>query len=550
VILAAACGSFAAEIGPSTTVVEWDRGQITVSDLTQWWERIKPDERPQVSTAEEKAGFLQSMISARLMLDEAESLGIHKDPGVMMWLARSRTSRLKEALEAQALKGRVAVEESEVERFYQRRLTQIEARHIIVPSLEQAEALLDSLRAGVPFEDLAHRHSTCASGERGGFLGDAVRWGDFSDRWSEQAFRLEPGEVSPPFMVEGGYAFIKVDGKTLVEPETPQAERYAIWRNLEKQKIFEETVAFRDSLRLGYDVDVDIGAVVALCAGYAEAIAALGETREVIDVDVEPALMDSEWDRPLVTYKGGSFSNHEVVDMILAQPYPTRPTLDDPDDMSNFLRRQLVDTLEVMEAEKRRLDELPEVAGPLQKIRQRKLIQRFYWHITHGVDVPEDVLRSHFETNRAAYTLEAGHTLSKIVVQSRASADSIMGLLESGASFEDIARRRSVDPFYAPKGGDMGFLPEGKDPEFDGFLSTMDIGEMKEFRSLEGFVILWLRERRERMLPSFDEALPMMEQTLRPAYRDQILNEWLAEEYERRGVKVHEDVLEQVALGA
>jgi peptidyl-prolyl cis-trans isomerase C len=539
---------YAAGPDPGAVVVEWDRGSITVGDYVQWWQRIPNEDRPHLAPVEAKAEFLQSLINARLMLDEAESLGIDRHPDIVDWVSRRLTSSLKERLNAQATAGRVSITDDEIERYYERRLTQITARHIIVPTEDEARALIDSLEAGIPFEDLAMRYSTCASGGRGGSVG-TVRYGDFSERWSEQAFQLEPGDFSLPFVVETGFAIIKVDDKALVEPPNPVIERQVIRKNLEKQKVFAETRSFRDSLRLAYDYDLNVEAVVGLCAGYAKEMMRLGITSRIVEVDLTPQLSEAELEQPVVTYRGGSFTSGEVVNAILSQPYVVRPNLDDPDEMISFIGRQMVDTLEVMEAVKRGLDKIPEIAVPLEKIKQKKTLQMFYRYVTRDAEVPDDVLRQYFDVNKEAYTLEAGHVLSKILVTSRPAVDSVMTLLDQGVPFEDIARERSADPFYAPDGGDMGFLPLGKDEEFDGFLDTMEVGQWKAFRSLEGFVVLWLRERRESRVPTLEEARDEVAKDLLPDYRDEILADWITAERERRGVKINASVLEQVDLG-
>jgi peptidyl-prolyl cis-trans isomerase C len=542
------CGALAG-VGPASMLAEWDGGGISVGDYVAWWERILPDERPSLSTIEEKTGFLESMINARLMLAEAESLGLDKQPNIVEWIRRRQSALMMDELFSQATVGRLGIDEDEVERVYRRRLTQVVARHIIVPTLDEAEAMIDSIKAGVPFEDLAARHSTCASAARGGALG-AVRWGDFSDRWSEQAFRLEPGEVSPPFQVETGYGIVKVESKTLIEPPNPAAERSAIRNKIEKEKQFEEKKIFTDSLALACEVETDLDAVVGLCAKYALKLMELGETRQVVDIDIIPDLTESEKAKPLVTYRGGSITAGELVDIILSQPYVVRPVLDDPGEIIPFVARQVTDTLLVMEAEKRQLDKLPKIAVPLEKVRQKKMTQLLFQYVTRDAEVPEDILRSHFEAHTEDYRLGPCHAASKILVGSRAVADSILEMIETGESFEELARQRSIDPFSAPMGGDLGFIEVGKDPEYDEFFATMEVGDIKYFRSLEGHLIMWLRESRESRLPTFEEARHAVSAALLPAYKDQMLADWIRKVRSERGVTINHSVLEQLDLGS
>ena len=121
--------------------------------------------------------------------------------------------------------------------------------------------------------------------------------------------------------------------------------------------------------------------------------------------------------------------------------------------------------------------------------------------------------------------------------------------LENESYFQEIARERSLDPFSAPKGGDLGFMPIGKDTEFDDFFATMDLDEIRYFRSLEGHVILWLRGRQERRAAAFDEIKDKVRKDLTPWYRDQILADWVVAKRKELGVKVYEDRLLALELG-
>ncbi len=540
---------FAAAVDPDATLAEWEGGSITVSDYVRWWQRIDPKDRPQLSTLEEKRRFLENMIDANLMLAEAESLGVQKFRNVYEWIARKKVILLTNALNALATRGRVHVDSLEVEEFYRRRLTQITARHIIVPTYERAKAILDSIKAGVPFEELAVRYSTDAAAPNGGYVG-AVRWGDFTDRWCEHAFALEPGEVCEPFMVEGGYAIIKVESKTLLELEDPDRERRLIHDRLYRERYFNELAAFRDSLKLAYHVDFDESRVIDLAARFAEKMKEMGLTSAVIDVDVIPDLTEAERNTPIVKFDGGAFTYGDVISMILAQPYVVRPRMDNPDELIPFISRNLNDTLTVMEAIKRGLDRSPEVRIPIEKIRQKRMIQAFYRYLTHEVDVPDDTLLTYFQAHREDYRLEPGHVASKIVVGTREAADSVMMRLEAGEAFEDIARERSRDPFTAPKGGDMGFLPIGKDIEFDGFFEEMKVGEKQIFRSVEGYVVLWLREKRESRLPAFEEVKERIRKDLLPSFKDRFLSDWLARRRQKVGIKIDEDLLSRVDFSA
>ena len=61
---------------------------------------------------------------------------------------------------------------------------------------------------------------------------------------------------------------------------------------------------------------------------------------------------------------------------------------------------------------------------------------------------------------------------------------------------------------------------------------------------------VWLRDRQESRLSTFEEARDSVIKIMLPGYKDQALVEWIAEVRERRGVTSNRPVLEQIALGS
>jgi peptidyl-prolyl cis-trans isomerase C len=530
-----------------TVLAEWDGGAVTAADYVHWWQRLDPANRPDMTRPENRVAFLENIINAKLLLDEAHARGEDMNPNVTDWVASRRSAAITERLYQDATKGRLKVDEAEVRKIYEKRLAQINASHIIVPTLEMALAMEDSLKAGVPFEDLARRYSTCPSGANGGNLG-VVRWGDFTERWSAQAFALEPGEVSDPFPVEGGYAIVEVSEKTMLEPQNPEGEKQGIRASLMKQDNFAEREAFLDSLRIAYDVDISMDAVVDICARYATEIMNHGITSQVVSEDIDLPLTPMEERLPVGGFRDRTFTYREVVNMILSQPFVVRPTLDDPDAIFQFVNRQLNDSLLVREAEKRGIDKIPEVADQLEKATQNRIVTRLYRVLVADAPVPEDSARAFYMDHRDSYVSNPGHVASKIVVNSNEEADSILALIENGASFEELARERSTDPFTAPQGGDMGFYAIGRDEEFDKFFAQMEVGDVRVFRSVEGHVVVWLRERDESKPLTYEEAHDVVMSDVARKLRGNYIDRWLEKRRSERNVKVYEDRLAQVDL--
>jgi len=537
----------ATSLDPASVLAEWNDGSITVGDYVGWWKDMPEDERDTLDTMEAKRAFLDNMISAELMLAEAESLGIPEQPDIKEFLAQRRFGIISEALLSRAMASTPAPDEEEVEDIYRGLLTQVSVRRIMVESHDLAMALMDSIGAGVPFESLAYRHSTDVTGEKGGSMGTLKR-SNLEEPWQTQVFRLEAGEVSPPFFTDKGWAIVKVDTRTEVPPQDPEGSKQGIRRSISRRLKFAEQAAYLDSLRLAYTAEIYADAVIGLCSEYALALARQGERTVIVNNDVIPDFTAEEEDVVVAAFDGWTYTYEQVANTIVAQPYPTRPILDDPDDMIVFIGRQVKDSLIVVEAEKIGVPGYPEVQKEIAKAYRRRVATRVYRTLTESASVPEEEIRAEYDLHQDNYMMPAGHNVSKIVAPSKSAADSFMVRLEAGESFEDIARTRSIDPFTAPKGGIVGFMKEGDDPEFDIYLETMEVGDIIYIRSLEGNVILWLRERHELKPAPYEDARIPIEQQFRRVYRERALAEWITAESEARGMKIHTEPLEAISL--
>jgi parvulin-like peptidyl-prolyl isomerase len=83
----------------------------------------------------------------------------------------------------------------------------IKASHILVEKHSQALKVLEEIKSGSDFKNLARKHSTCPSGKRGGDLGFFGR-GQMVKEFEKAAWALKVGEVSEPVKTEFGYHVI------------------------------------------------------------------------------------------------------------------------------------------------------------------------------------------------------------------------------------------------------------------------------------------------------------------------------------------------------
>ena len=83
------------------------------------------------------------------------------------------------------------------------------ARHILVDTQEQCQALKDEIAGGADFADLAKEHSSCPSGQRGGDLGEFGR-GQMVPPFEKAVFTQKVNEVGPVIETQFGFHIVQV----------------------------------------------------------------------------------------------------------------------------------------------------------------------------------------------------------------------------------------------------------------------------------------------------------------------------------------------------
>jgi len=92
-------------------------------------------------------------------------------------------------------------------------VSEVRASHILVKTEGEAMDLLNQIRSGKDFGELAKKHSTCPSGKKGGDLGFFKR-GQMVKPFEDAAFTMDKGQVTQkPVKTQFGYHLIKVTDK-------------------------------------------------------------------------------------------------------------------------------------------------------------------------------------------------------------------------------------------------------------------------------------------------------------------------------------------------
>ena len=84
----------------------------------------------------------------------------------------------------------------------------VHCAHILVKTEKEANVILEQLKKGEKFANIAKEVSLCPSGKRGGDLGTFNR-GKMVKEFEKAAFALQKGQISPIVKTKFGYHILK-----------------------------------------------------------------------------------------------------------------------------------------------------------------------------------------------------------------------------------------------------------------------------------------------------------------------------------------------------
>lgn len=166
--------------------------------------------------------LVEYLVENQLFANAAREEKLASGPDFDRRLAYWRKRALREAFFDKKVKSEIG--EGAAKALYDEKVKQlqpeeeVEARHILVPEENVAKDLLEKIRGGADFAEMAKEHSGDAgSKENGGMLGYFGK-GRMVPQFEQAAFALKPGEVSDPVKSQFGWHIIKVENKRQKPP--------------------------------------------------------------------------------------------------------------------------------------------------------------------------------------------------------------------------------------------------------------------------------------------------------------------------------------------
>ncbi|MDI6890156.1 MAG: peptidylprolyl isomerase [Thermodesulfovibrionales bacterium] len=161
------------------------------------------------------------------------------------------------------IESKAKVSDQEVKYYYEKHredfapVSQLKASHIVVKTEKEAKKILERLKKGEDFAQIAKKNSIdTVSAKNGGDLGFLSR-GQMVPEFEAAAVRLKSGEISEPIKTKFGYHIIKVTDKKLGRVIEFEKIKDLISQNLSAQKQKEVFDSYIEGLKKSYKVEIN-----------------------------------------------------------------------------------------------------------------------------------------------------------------------------------------------------------------------------------------------------------------------------------------------------
>jgi peptidyl-prolyl cis-trans isomerase C len=184
-----------------------------------------PPQAQQIAPDQLYSRLLNQAIALNLAAEAARKAKVPDDPRVKQMLELNENEILANAYFADL--ARKQITESVLRAKYDEYIKstppheEVHARHILVPTEEEAKQIIDQLKKGADFAKLASEKTTDPAGKASG--GDLGYFGekDMVPEFAQAAFALKPGEFTQtPVKTQFGWHVIKVEDRRQAKPPT------------------------------------------------------------------------------------------------------------------------------------------------------------------------------------------------------------------------------------------------------------------------------------------------------------------------------------------
>lgn len=209
----------------------------------------------QIPEAQRRSMVIDALVDMHVMADAAQAAGVADSPKYKARMAFLEAQALRNTYVEDDLQAKIS--EDDIKARYEKDIAgyvapeEVHARHILVKTEDEANAILKELAAGGDFQAIAKEKSQDpGSKANGGDLGFFAK-GQMVPEFEAEAFALKPGETSAkPIKTQFGYHIMKVEERRTQPVPALDQVRDQVIQMVERDKYQEALAKMRGEAKI------------------------------------------------------------------------------------------------------------------------------------------------------------------------------------------------------------------------------------------------------------------------------------------------------------
>ena len=523
-----------------------ERTVATVGDLKVTFGELEKQYSPRgLFTDDErkaaKEGILNTLIEERLQLNEAEARGYGDREEVIDLVEDKKRIRVINQLYKVEIMDKNKVSPREIRKVYDMSSEELNLKHILVSTEDEAKSIHKALKEGADFDSLVNLKSTDASTKaKGGSLG----WGALgrirlADEVFYAAYKLEPEEISAPLEGDNGWHVVKLMERRKVEQRPFEEMKKRIEGRLSQKKIRARAEAYIERIKELANIEYDEDVVKSVAEKVPQERVSPWSRAPL------PKVSDEEKKRVLVTTRSEKWTVGSILER--GEKSPPRSSVDTPEALKKWVEMLIVEQTLVDEALKKGLDRSREVREEIERERNMKMVSLLHTEVIESKSEPtEEEIKAEYEANKEEYAIPEKNYVFAIVTATEDQAKEVRGLLKKGADFGELAKEKSIHPSKRDA-GKLGVVNERRNPDVFKAAKELKVGQLsRPINAKDGWAIIKVTKREAMEIRSFEDVQRLVQRNLKRANTQRNEEVFIAELKEKYPITIDERLLEEV----
>lgn len=487
-----------------------DQKAITTEDfITAYKEKMR--KVGLTDNVETRVQYLRNLISDELLIAEAKNQGLDKTETAQKEYKRIRLQELLNTYTIKHISPGINITEDDLAKLYAKFNTKVKVSHLYAATKEKADSLYRELMKGKKFEDLARENFNDTGLKNNGGSVGYIAIDEMDPDFEKAAFSMNIGKISKPVKTVEGYSIIRVED-IKSNPLLTENEFLKVHDKLKafaRKRAFEEaSKQYANSLREKLNTKFNDEIISKIFKTIAD--------KSLLDFSEAPSSLLHEDLNKTVVYSGiGNWSLKRLIDemnMVSDKQRKFIRTKENLEDViAGLVNREYIEQKAVAEG----LDRTPAFQKNVRYNFETFLLATIEKKLKDKIRISPDSVKSYYADNINLFTEGPTIRLSSILVDNQSLVDSIKFMLDNGESFDDLAKKYSIQRMTAEDSGDMGYFKRSELDDLADEVFALEIGQWAgPFSSQGKYVFLKCTDLTKPVTKSFDETKKDIELTL------------------------------------